>query len=232
MSTAEQRKVFSWKRPVLTDRRAAIRLTASGRKWDVRLVGQISKTRFLVTHPTDDGMLVFVKEGETFGVSNFDGVFLSTFDSTVLRVILGESPGLEFSLPPPEQRRRETVRKLRRAGVMIPCAVRFGSGDNQFRAGYTGDLSVRGMQVAIENPLPDGTTELDVSVRLMVLGSAMTVQVRAVIRSTIKDHRPDFPATLLGLEFLDLDPANQLAISQYVGEKLLAEQDDVFGMVR
>ena len=232
MSNSDQRKVFSWKRPVLTDKRAAIRLTASGRKWDVRLVGQISKTRFLVTHPTDDGMLVFVKEGETFGVSNFDGAFLSTFDSTVLRVILGESPGLEFSLPPPEQRRREIVRKLRRAGVTIPCAVRYGSGENQFRAGFTGDLSVRGMQVAIENPLPDGTTELDVSVRLMVLGSAMTVQVKAVIRSTTKDHRPDFPATLIGLEFLDLDPANQLAISQYVGEKLLAEQDDVFGMVR
>jgi len=232
VSNSDQRKVFSWKRPVLTDKRAAIRLTASGRKWDVRLVGQISKTRFLVTHPTDDGMLVFVKEGETFGVSNFDGAFLSTFDSTVLRVILGESPGLEFSLPPPEQRRREIVRKLRRAGVTIPCAVRYGSGENQFRAGFTGDLSVRGMQVAIENPLPDGTTELDVSVRLMVLGSAMTVQVKAVIRSTTKDHRPDFPATLIGLEFLDLDPANQLAISQYVGEKLLAEQDDVFGMVR
>jgi c-di-GMP-binding flagellar brake protein YcgR len=232
VSNSDQRKVFSWKRPVLTDKRAAIRLTASGRKWDVRLVGQISKTRFLVTHPTDDGMLVFVKEGETFGVSNFDGAFLSTFDSTVLRVILGESPGLEFSLPPPEQRRREIVRKLRRAGVTIPCAVRYGSGENQFRAGFTGDLSVRGMQVAIESPLPDGTTELDVSVRLMVLGSAMTVQVKAVIRSTTKDHRPDFPATLLGLEFLDLDPGNQLAISQYVGEKLLAEQDDVFGMVR
>jgi hypothetical protein len=37
---------------------------------------------------------------------------------------------------------------------------------------------------------------------------------------------------LLGLEFIDLDPAHQLAVSQYVGEKLLAEQDDVFGMVR
>jgi c-di-GMP-binding flagellar brake protein YcgR len=232
VSNSDQRKVFSWKRPVLTDKRAAIRLTASGRKWDVRLVGQISKTRFLVTHPTDDGMLVFVKEGETFGVSNFDGAFLSTFDSTVLRVILGESPGLEFSLPPPEQRRREIVRKLRRAGVTIPCAVRYGSGENQFRAAFTGDLSVRGMQVAIESPLPDGTTELDVSVRLMVLGSAMTIQVKTVIRSTTKDHRLDFPATLLGLEFLDLDPGNQLAISQYVGEKLIAEQDDVFGMVR
>ncbi len=228
----EQKKVFSWKRPVIADRRAAIRLTASGRKWDVRLVGQISRTRFLVTHPSDDGMLVFVKEGETFGVSNFDGAFLSTFDSTVTRVILGESPGLEFSLPPPEQRRRETVRKVRRAGVMIPCAVRYGTGDNAVRAGFAADLSVRGMQVAIENPLPAGITELDVSVRLMVLGSAMTVQVKAVIRSTIRDNRPDFPAVLLGLEFLDFAPGDQLAVSQYVGEKLLAEQDDVFGMVR
>ena len=63
MSSTDQRKVFSWKRPVPSDRRPAIRLTASGRKWDVRLIGQVSRTRFLVTHPVDDGMLVFVKEG-------------------------------------------------------------------------------------------------------------------------------------------------------------------------
>jgi hypothetical protein len=88
------------------------------------------------------------------------------------------------------------------------------------------------MQVAIENPLPNGITELDISVRLMVLGSAMTVQVKAVIRSTNTDIRPEFPATLLGLEFLDLDPTSQLAISQFVGERLLSEQDDIFGMVR
>jgi hypothetical protein len=209
-----------------------LRLTASGRKWDVRLVGQISKTRILVTHPVDDGMLVFVKEGETFGISNFDGAFLSTFDSTVLRVILGESPGLEFSLPPLEQRRREIVRKVRRASVMIPCAVRYGSAANEIRPGFTGDLSVQGMQVAIENPLPNGITELDISVRLMVLGTATTVQVKTAIRSTNTDHRPEFPAILLGLEFIDLDPSNRLAISQFVGERLLAEQDDVFGMVR
>lgn len=86
----------------MNDRRPWLRLTASGRKWDVRLVGQVSKTHILVTHSVDDGMLVFVKEGEIFGVSHFDGAVLSTCDSTVLRVILGESPGLEFSLPPPE----------------------------------------------------------------------------------------------------------------------------------
>jgi len=232
VSSTDQRKVFSWKRPVINDRRPSVRLTASGRKWDVRLVGQISKTRILVTHPVDDGMLVFVKEGETFGISNFDGAFLSTFDSTVLRVILGESPGLEFALPPLEQRRREIVRKVRRASVMIPCAVRYGSAANEIRPGFTGDLSVQGMQVAIENPLPNGITELDISVRLMVLGTATTVQVKTAIRSTNTDHRPEFPAILLGLEFIDLDPSNRLAISQFVGERLLAEQDDVFGMVR
>jgi len=232
VSSTDQRKVFSWKRPVINDRRPSVRLTASGRKWDVRLVGQISKTRILVTHPVDDGMLVFVKEGETFGISNFDGAFLSTFDSTVLRVILGESPGLEFALPPLEQRRREIVRKVRRASVMIPCAVRYGSAANEIRPGFTGDLSVQGMQVAIENLLPNGITELDISVRLMVLGTATTVQVKTAIRSTNTDHRPEFPAILLGLEFIDLDPSNRLAISQFVGERLLAEQDDVFGMVR
>jgi c-di-GMP-binding flagellar brake protein YcgR len=226
------RKPFSWKPRQVSDHRPVLRLGASGRRWDVRMVGLVSRSRFLVTHPMDEGRLVFVKEGERFDVANFDGVVLSAFESTVLRVLLGDAPGLELSLPPIDQRRRETVRRTRRATVNLPCSVRHGADADALRAGFTGDLSEQGAQVAIERPLPAGTDRVDLSVRLVVAGAPQTLQLRALIRSQAADPRPEVSATLLGLQFEDLDPASRMALALFVCERLLADGDDVFGAIR
>lgn len=226
------KKSFSWKPQLMADRRPALRLTAGTRRWDVRLVGLVTRNRFLVTHPMDEGKLVFVKEGEGFDVANFDGAVLSAFESSVLRVVLGEAPGLELSLPALELRRREVIRRARRVRLAVPCSIRFGDGEGRLRAGFTSDLSEQGAQVAIENPLPAGIEEVDLSLRIASLGATQTVQIHGVLRSQTPDPRPDVVATLLGLQFVGIDPALQLVVSNFVGERLLADADDVFGAIR
>jgi c-di-GMP-binding flagellar brake protein YcgR len=230
--TSPAKKPFVWKPTPVNDRRPALRLTTGSHRWDVRLVGLTSRSRLLVTHPMTDGKLVFVKEGERFDVGNFDGTVLSAFESTVLRVLLGESAALEMSLPAPELRRREVIRKARRARVVLPCSVRYGVEADALRAGFTVDLSEQGAQVAIERPLPEGVETVDLSLRVPVLGAPVTVLVRGRIRASVPDPRPDVNATLLGLQFEDFDPVLQLAVSQFVGERLLSEGDDVFGIIR
>jgi c-di-GMP-binding flagellar brake protein YcgR len=232
MQTPARKSVFAWKRQPINDRRPVLRIASGDWRWDVRLVGLISRNRFLVTHPADDGRLVFVKEGDAFHVSTFDGAVISAFDSTVLRVVLGEAPGLELSLAAPELRRRETVRRVRRALVTLPCSLRYGDTDNALRAGFTGDMSEQGAQVAIERPLPAGIEAVDMSVRIQVFGEPVTVQVRGAIRSSAPDPRMDVEATLLGLQFVDMDPTLRLSLSLYVRERLLAEADDVFASIR
>ncbi len=230
--SSNPKKAFSWKPQLPSDRRPALRLTASGRRLDVRLVGLLTRNRFLVTHPMDDGKLVFVKEGERFDVANFDGAVLSEFESSVQRVVLGQAPGLELSLPAPDQRRREVIRRARRVRLGVPCSVRYGDGEGQLRAGFAGDLSEQGAQVAIERPLPEGVSEVDLSLRIASLGATQTVQIRGVVRSQAADPRPDTIATLVGLQFVGIDPAVQLVVSNFVGERLLADADDVFGAIR
>jgi c-di-GMP-binding flagellar brake protein YcgR len=233
MSIPSRQPGFSWKRAPVADRRPMLRLASSGQRWDVRLVGLMTRSRFLVTHPaTVDNTLIFVKEGEGFGVSTFDGAVISAFDSTVQRVVLGEAPGLELSLPPPELRRRETVRHARRAGVVLPCSVRHGTGEGALRAGITGDLSEHGAQVAIERPLPAGVEAIELSLRIPVLGEPQAFQLHAVIRSQAPDPRPQVGATLLGLQFVGLAPMVRLSLGHYVRERLLAEADDVFMSIR
>ena len=223
---------FHWKRLQIADRRPLVRLTADARRWDVRLVGLLSRNRLLVTHPLKDGKLMFVREGERFDVTNFDGAVVSTFPSTVLRVVFGDAPGLEMSLPPIEQRRRETIRRTRRAPVTLPCSLRYGDGEGAVRAGLTGDLSDQGALVAIAQPLPEGTEEVELSLKFGVLGEQQTVAVRARVRSMAPDPRPDMSATLVGLQFEALPYATRLAIGLFVAERLLAEADDVFGAIR
>lgn len=227
-----RRPSFSWKRQPVNDRRPVLRLASDGRHWDVRLVGLMSRSRFLVGHPAHDGRLTFVKKGEAFNVSTFDGAVISAFDSTVLRVVLGEAPGLELSLPALEQRRRETVRSVRRALITLPCSVRYGTDESALRAGFTGDLSEHGAQVAIERPLPAGIDTIDLSVRIQLFGEPVTVQIKATVRSSAPDPRPDVAATLLGLQFVEMEPTTRLSLSLYVRERLLAEADDVFATVR
>lgn len=231
-STAStSRKPFQWKRAVVFDRRPVLRLSASGRRWDVRLVGMTNKSRFLVSHPMDDGKLVFVKEGERFDVANFDGTVISAFESTVQRVLLGETTALELSLPPPEQRKRDVIRRSRRASITLPCSVRYGEAADLLRAGFIGDLSELGAQVAIEYPLPASVEAVDVSMRIMQFGEPHTIQVRAQVRSSAPDPRPEMPATLVGLQFVDVDPVVRLALGCFVSERLLSQADDVFGAI-
>ena len=116
--------------------------------------------------------------------------------------------------------------------MTLPCSVRHGVEGHALRAGFTGDLSEQGAQVAIEHPLPAGLTHVDLSLRIVVLGEPTTLTLRAAIRSAAPDPRADVSATLLGLQFEDVEPSTRLAIAQFVGERLLAELDDVFGAVR
>jgi c-di-GMP-binding flagellar brake protein YcgR len=226
------RKPFSWRPRPVTDHRPVLRLAQGARRWDVRLIGLPGRTRFLVTHPVDEGRLVFVKEGERFDVATFDGAVLVSFESGVQRVVLGETPALVLTLPPAGERRREPVRRTRRAPVVLPCSLRHGAGADALRAGFTGDLSEQGALVAVERPLPEGTTEVDLSLRIVSMGAPATLQLRATVRSSAPDPRPEAGATLLGLQFESIDPIVRLTISQYVGERLLAEMDDPFGAIR
>lgn len=222
---------FHWKRLQIADRRPLVRLTAESRRLDVRLVGLLNRHKFLVTHPLREGKPMTVREGECFDVTNFDGAVVSTFASTVLRVLGGDAPGLEMSLPPIAQRRRETIRRTRRAPVTLPCSVRYGGVEGAARAGLTGDLSDQGALVALAQPLPEGVEEVELSMKFGVMGQQQTIAVRARVRSMVPDPRPDQAAILVGLEFEALPHATRLAIGLFVAERLLAEADDVFGAI-
>jgi len=224
-------KPFVWKRPPPSDLRQALRLTSGGHRYDVRLIGLINRSRFLVTHPVQDGKLVFVKEGEPIDVATFDGAVLYAFGSSVKKVLLGES-ALELHLPAPEERKREVVRRTRRAAVALPCSLRYGAHADQVRAGFVGDLSHQGAQVALEAALPADLAAVDLGFRLEVLGETLTVQTRASIRSSGPDPRPDVSAVLYGLQFTEMDRAQQVAVSHFVFERLLALHDDAFAAIR
>lgn len=225
---------FFWRAAQPSDRRAMLRLSAIGRadvRYDVRLVGVLSRQRFVVTHPVNDGSLVFVRDGDSFEVSTFDGAQFYRFVSVVRAVRLGEAPSLELTLPPPESRRQEALRKANRLPVTLPCSLRYGEGAAQLRTGFVADLSHLGAKVALETPLPPEVERVQIAFRVDALGRAQTVQISARIRSATDDPRPDMPAKLYGLQFEGIDEQQSLLVSHFVLDRLLAMDEDVFGMV-
>lgn len=226
---------FTWRPAVPADRRPRLRLAIPGRsdlRYEVRLVGMLTRHRFLVTHPANDGALAFVREGDQFDVSAFDGARVRSFASAVAAVHLGEVPSLELSLPSEETRRREAVRRAQRQAVALPCSVRYGEIGWEMRSGFVADLSRLGAKVALELPLPTGVEQVRIAFRVEVLGRVETVHMRARIRSVDADVRPDMPATLYGLQFEDVSAPHALLVHAFVLERLMASSDDIFGTVR
>lgn len=225
---------FVWRPQATADRRQKLRLASPGRReprYEVRLVGMLDRQRFVVTHPRRDGALVFVREGDHFDVSAFDGARVRAFDSVVAAVHLGDSPSLELSLPSPQARRHGAIRRAQRQPMALPCSVRYGDVGWELRSGYIADLNHLGAKVALELPLPTGVEQVRVAFRVEVLGKVETVHMHARIRSTSQDPRPDMPATLYGLQFEQVSEQHALLVHGFVLERLLASSDDIFGWV-
>lgn len=225
---------FVWRPSLPADRRPTLRLTSAGRsdvRYDVRMIGMLTRQRFLVTHPVHDGALVFVREGDRFDVGIFDGAEVRVFGSAVSAVRLGAVPTIELSLPAEEERRHESVRRARRLPVALPCSVRYGEVGWELRSGFVADLSNLGAKVALELPLPQGVECVRVAFRVDVLGRNETVRMLARIRSVSQDPRSEMPATLYGLQFEQVSDEHALLVHSFVLDRLLAMNEDIFGSV-
>lgn len=131
-------------------------------------------------------------------------------------------PGLRAAPHAPEvPAAAPSARKPQRssARVKMQAAVDFTS-DNNFFAGFSANISDGGLFVATVNLLPLGT-EVDLS---FSLPSGERIEARGVVQwvREVNDQLPDaFPG--MGVQFAQLQPAAQNAITQF-----LAHRDPLF----
>jgi len=193
------------------------------REFPVRLLGVNPGTSLIVTAPSEDERLIFVKEGQAFKFQGMFGESALVFVATVVKVQFAPFPYLHLSWPDPSRIQRRTVRSARRAGCRLPCVVYLERGSGTVNVnGFVVNLSQGGAEVVVPFEAPDLKDSVRIAFRVMVAGRSTLFEQQAyVVRRKTEAGAQD--GAHYALQFLEVPDDVQFALHAYILE-LLVEQ--------
>lgn len=190
----------------------------SAERYQVRMIGFHAPVSLLVTAPTLQGKLVFVKEGQQFLVRGFVGKDAVAYKTRVLKSSLSPFPYLHLAYPETVQSMR--IRSSARAAVDLVTAIVRQNGA-QGSARIT-DISVGGARLVSAKPFANKDEELKLSFRINPSGLDVYMTVDARVRAvTVEEAQEQQVAT--GVEFVELSEQNRLYLTNLVYQNLLKD---------
>lgn len=186
----------------------------------VRLIGDMGKDAFLVTHPMRDSSYVFVKEGQSWEFRAFYGTSIHRFSSQVLKVFLAPYPMLVMSWPNHTAMESRVIRGARRATCEIPASLRRMDGINEETLchGIISNLSTGGCELqAAAGVKSKKGEELILVCQLALAGKKFLLRINSKVMSV--GNADD--ETRLGLAFMDLPDRDLALVHGYVMDRLL-----------
>lgn len=189
----------------------------------VKLLGYAKGRSVMVTPPMVDGAYAMVKQDATFVVRFFSGKSLYAFPAHVLKMSNTPFPYLHLSYP--KKVRGMRVRRAQRASVRLISSV-----TDMYGALYAGtlvDISKGGALLAAKAALGEVGDLLQLKFRLQFDDIDQFVHVKAGIRS-VRDNpvaESDSFAVHHGLEFVEGQGSDWLALSAYTYQKLIEASD-------
>jgi len=186
-------------------------------RYQVRMIGVHAPVSLLVTAPTAQGKLIFVKEGQQFLVRGFVGKDAVAYKTRVLKSNLAPFPYLHLAYPQSVQSMR--IRASARVPVDLVTAVATPVGQ---AAARLVDLSVGGARLLSPRPFAEKGTEVKLSFRINPSGMEVYLTLNAVIRALhLDDNPPNQIAT--GVEFTGLTDQDRLYLTNMVYQNLLKD---------
>lgn len=189
----------------------------------VKLIGTIRRDAFLVTHPTKDGALVFIKEGQFWDFRAFYGTSVYRFNVKVEKVVLTPFPLMIMSWPKETQVESKVIRAARRATCEIPATIRAttrANSDQESVNGYINNISTGGVEFVTKHKLRAGRGDVLRIAFQIVLGERKYLLEPVV--TVMSSNRDDPDAQLkLGLAFSTLDDREFAAIHAFVDHRLI-----------
>ncbi|MDH4396693.1 MAG: flagellar brake protein [Limnobacter sp.] len=185
----------------------------------VKLIGTIRRDAFLVTHPTRDGALVFIKEGQFWDFRAFYGTSVYHFNVKVEKVVLAPFPLMVMSWPMETQVESKVIRAARRIKCDIPTAMRVGS-EPEVVNGYINNISTGGVEFVTRHKLKAGRGDIVRIAFQIILGDRKYLLEPAVtVMSSNREESDD--QLKLGLAFSALDDREFAAIHAFVDHRLI-----------
>ncbi|HZW20439.1 flagellar brake protein [Noviherbaspirillum sp.] len=188
-------------------------------RYTVRLIGFVRNKTVLVTAPSVDGKLEFVRDGQTFIVRAFSGKKAYAFVTSAVKSVHSPHPYLHLGFP--KEVRCTVVRRGVRAAVKLIAAVTLDNPERTGAAVLT-DLSMGGASGTLKQILGQKGEEGQIKFKVHAAGQDEFLNLRTALRSVAPAEGGD--GYKHGFEFLDVSIHDRLILSAYV-HQILAEGD-------
>ena len=171
----------------------------------------------MVTAPSVQGRLVFIKEGQQFLVRGFVGKDAVAYKTRVIKSNLSPFPYLHLAYPETVQSMR--IRGSSRVSVQLVTAVTGPAGQASARIV---DLSVGGARMMSPRAVADKGDEVKLAFRINPSGLDVYMTISARVRAVTRDETASGQVAT-GVEFIDLSEQDRLYLTNMVYQNLLKD---------
>lgn len=190
-------------------------------RYIVKLVGYLTGESILISHPTKDGKIIFIKEGIEYRCRAFNKRYAYSFECSVLKSQLLPFPYLHLSYPGGVK--TEKVRASSRITTDIPASVFLGNSRSAL-TGMVRDLSLNGALVQSSSHLGENGDTVRVAFRLKIDDAPTLFEFDTVIRNATTDSDDSLRGLYrTGIEFPPLSTELRRMLELYVYRELAKE---------
>jgi hypothetical protein len=189
----------------------------------VRLVGFVDRKALIVSHPENEGQLVFVKDGTIFHCKGFHGKRAFHFHATAMHSQLQPYPYLHMTYP--EKVGTMAVRSSHRIKTNVIASVHF-EGAAEGCPATIRDLGLNGAQVHLPRMKCPPGTPVQLAFRLTIDNEKLLFEIPSVVkRSQPIVSEAGYASQELGVQFIDLAIEKRRMLEIHVNRNLLAIVD-------
>jgi c-di-GMP-binding flagellar brake protein YcgR len=196
-------------------------LEGATERYVVSVIGAHKPDSVLVTAPTVDGKLIFLRDGQTFWVRGFIGKDALAFRTKVLKSQLSPFPYLHLDYPDKVQCMR--VRKSVRVEVNLIAAIQPQREGAPQIAGSITDLSGCGARLITDEAFAGTGENLNVSFKVSQVGIEDYVKAGAVVRGVQIVEQNGRRRTATGIEFTEMENLHRLFLMNIVYQNMIKE---------
>lgn len=186
-------------------------------RYQVRMIGFHAPVSLMVTSPTVQGRLVFVKESQQFLVRGFVGKDAVAYKTRVIKSNLSPFPYLHLAYPETVQSMR--IRGSSRVSVALVTSVNGPAGQASAKIV---DLSCGGARMISPKPVAEKGDLVKLSFRINPSGLDVYLTINAKVRAVSRDETADSQVAT-GVEFVDLNEQDRLYLTNMVYQNLLKD---------
>ncbi len=195
------------------------------------LIGFVKDEYLLLQIPQHEGKAVEIAEGSEVALRVFSGVSVFTFEAQLQATVQAPKPYLILSFP--DNIQKVGLRKAVRVKANIPVRIVDGTDRTLVKEATLSDISLSGALVSTSSPLGGAgeTIHIEFSIAVQSQNADVVIGTSASIRSVQQavGSAPGggafYTVYTYGINFLDIDPAHQAILQNYVYETLLIHRN-------